>query len=336
MPVYDLPMRNDASAPRFDEDKPCELANYFEELEDLFERHRVSDAADRKRSAVRYVSVDVRELWQYATAWDDPRRSYEDFKAEVYALYPEATDTFRYTAWDLEALVNEQAQREMQSTEDLHAFYRKFIVISTFLVKRNRLSTLEQARWFLGAFSGNQAGHLRQRLELKHPDAHINDIPDFVDIFEEAQLVLRRQLYSAQATGATAPEAPRHPEKRNATTARAPNAAPLTVAPSTPTIFSSRPAPMAAPLTPDTATGPCQKGSTAPTAISAAASAPRATRGPLSDYPPMMEHPSSQGSTSSDREHRKRGAKGCNHTSTVGNLSTTAGWRLAHVAMSLR
>lgn len=122
-------------------------------------------------------------------------------KAEVYALYPEATDTFRYTVWDLEALVSEQAQREMQSIEDLHAFYWKFIVISTFLVKRNRLASLEQARWFLGAYSGNQASHLPQRLKLKYPDAHTNNIPDLVDVFEEAQFVLRQHLFSAGGTG---------------------------------------------------------------------------------------------------------------------------------------
>ncbi|KAH9976150.1 hypothetical protein BGW80DRAFT_1548636 [Lactifluus volemus] len=136
MPDYDLPTRNDVSAPWFNEDNPHELAGYFKELEYLFERHRVSDAAQRKQSAVRYVSADVRELWQCAASWDDPTRSYEAFKAEVHAFYPEATDTLRYTTWDLSALVNERARCEMESVEDLGAFYRKFMVISTFLIKR--------------------------------------------------------------------------------------------------------------------------------------------------------------------------------------------------------
>jgi Eukaryotic translation initiation factor 4G1 len=216
MPVHDLPTRNDVSAPRFDEDNPRGLATYFEELEHLFARHRVSDATHRKRSAVRYVSVNVRELWKCAVTWSDPARSYEDFKAEVYAFYPEVTDAVRYTTGDLDALVNERAQREIQSVEDLDTFYQKFIVISTFLVKRNRLSTLEQARWFLSAFSGDQAECLRQLLELKYPDAQIGTIPHLRDIFQAVQFVLQWELDPAVATTATAPEAPRQLGERNA------------------------------------------------------------------------------------------------------------------------
>jgi peptidoglycan hydrolase-like amidase len=58
------------------------------------------NATERKQSAVRYLSANVRELWKCTAAWDNPTRSYEDFKAEVYAFYPEATDAFRYTPSD--------------------------------------------------------------------------------------------------------------------------------------------------------------------------------------------------------------------------------------------
>ena len=323
MPVYDLPMRNEASAPRFDEDNPRELASYFEELEYLFEKYKIGHPVQRKRSAVRYVSVDVRELWQCAAAWDDPTRSYEDFKAEVYAFYPETTSAFRYTR-DLDALVNERAGREMRCIEELGAFYRKFIIISTFLVKKNRLSKLEQARWFLCAFSGDQAMHLRQRLELKYPDADIDDTPNLVDIFEEAQFVLRRQLYSAQ-TGATAPEAPRYQEKRNAMIARPPTAAAFAMASSTPSTTSSAIlAPAGAPLTPDTATEPRQNGATVSTATSTAPSTPQAISGSLSDLPPVVELTSSQSGTSRDRRRMKRSANDSNYMSVVGNASPAA------------
>ena len=309
MPVYDLPTQNDASAPRFDKDNPLGLAGYFKELEYLFEKHRVSDATQRKQSAVRYVSLDVQELWQCAAAWGDPTRSYEAFKAEVHAFYPEATDAFRYTTWDLSALVNERAQREMESIEDLGTFYRKFIVVSTFLIKRDRLSTLEQARWFLSSFSGNQITHLQQRLELKNLKAHFDDIPDLGDILEEAQFVLLRKRYSSRVVGVTTPsppQAPWRPEKQNATKARAP--ASVQSAPTPSTSFSVILAPAAAPLTPESAMGPCDKRSTISTTILSAASTSPAANGPLSDHPPVMEQTISQSGMSCDRRGGKRSA----------------------------
>ena len=226
-------MRNDVSAPRFDEDNPRELASYFGELEYLFHRHRVESATERKQSAVRYLSASVRELWQCTAAWGDPTRSYEDFKAEVYAFYPEATDAFRYTPLDLEALVNEQAQCEMQSVEDLGAFYRKFIAISTHLIKTHRLSASEQVRWFLGAFTGDQAARLWQLLEPRY-----NDIPDLGEIFLAVQFVLR---HSPGVRVAIAPEVPWHLEKRKEATAAhiATAAATLATAPSIPSTTSS-------------------------------------------------------------------------------------------------
>ncbi|KAI0250916.1 hypothetical protein BJV78DRAFT_510972 [Lactifluus subvellereus] len=241
MPVYDLPMRNDVSAPRFDEDNPHELASYFGELEYLFDRHRVGNATERKQSAVRYLSANVRELWQCTAAWDDPTRSYEDFKAEVYAFYPEATDTFRYTPFDLEALVNEQAKCEMQSVEALGTFYRKFVAISTFFVKVHRLSALEQVRWFLAAFTGDQAAQLRQLLEPRYPNAHIDDTLDLGEIFLAGQFVLRRQRYSADVRVAMAPEVPRHLEERKGATAAHTTTAAATsaTAPFTPSTTSS-------------------------------------------------------------------------------------------------
>jgi hypothetical protein len=325
MPVYELPTRNDVSAPRFDEDSPRGLVSYFEELEYLFERHRISDPAQRKQSAVRYVSVDVRELWQCAVAWDDPTRSYEDFKAEVHAFYPEASIAFRYTTWDLGVLVNVRAQHEIQSVEDLGAFYRKFITISTFLVKSGRLSILEQAKWFLAAFSGKQATHLRQRHELKYPSVHIDDTPHLGDIFEAAQFVLLQQLYSAHATGATVPGTPRHPEKQNATKARAPiGAAPVLSSLTPPTASSVILVPAAAPLMSDAALELCQKGSIFSTAMLAAPPTSRAANGPLSDHSAMVKRTISQGDTSPDHMRRKRGEDDSNHTTVVGNAGPAA------------
>jgi MIF4G domain len=308
MQIYCLPTRNDVSAPHFDEDNPHDLETYFEELEYLFQKYSLYDATERKRSAVRYVSVNVRELWQCAVAWDDHTRSYDDFKAEVYTFYPEVTDAFRYTPQDLDALVNERAQGEMQGVKSLGAFYRKFMVISTFLVKRDRLSTLEQTRRFLDALSGDQAVHLQQRLESKYPNAL-----SMKDVLMEAQLLLP-QLYSAHATETLASEAPRHPEKRNATMAREPTATASTISHST----SSAPSfsTLAVPLTPDTALDPCRNDFSTSATIPAAASTSQAACEPPSCHPSITEHTNSR--------RRESSANDSHHTNIVGSAGLAA------------
>jgi hypothetical protein len=63
-----MPMRNERSAPHFDPTKPRELVRYFEDLEDQFQRCGIIDLADQKRWALRYVSVEIADLWESLTA----------------------------------------------------------------------------------------------------------------------------------------------------------------------------------------------------------------------------------------------------------------------------
>jgi len=130
MPYSDLPFRCERSAPRFDAADPSTIWRYFEDLEVLFARHRVSDDAEKKQAATRYPSIEVERLWKYARAFSDPARSYEDFKEEVIQMYPEITRDRMHTLADLEEAVRQAAQKDIRSEEDLGIYYRHFLCIS--------------------------------------------------------------------------------------------------------------------------------------------------------------------------------------------------------------
>jgi hypothetical protein len=106
MPFQDLPARREESAPIFDGSDPCEIGRYFDNLEFLFLRHHVSDDQEKKHAAVRYTSWALEKLWRSMPTFSEHACSYEDFKVEVIALYPEANAEHKYTLMGLAQLVS--------------------------------------------------------------------------------------------------------------------------------------------------------------------------------------------------------------------------------------
>ncbi len=187
MPFQDLPRRREESAPVLDLTDPCEIPRYFDDLEFLFLKHRISDAQEKKRAAVNYPSVAVERLWKTARAFGDPVRSYEDFKAEVIALYPEATVAQEYSLADFDRLVTDRARTPIHAEMELGEYYRDFLVVSRFLIAKGRISAQMQARHFLASFELRLATAVHSRLERKFPD-HLPDDPYKTDDIYDAAL----------------------------------------------------------------------------------------------------------------------------------------------------
>ncbi|KAH9032173.1 hypothetical protein EDB85DRAFT_2145732 [Lactarius pseudohatsudake] len=193
MPFQDLPHRREDSAPVLNLADPCEIWRYFDDLEFLFLKHRVSDNQEKKRAAVRYPSVAVERLWKTARAFGDPACSYKDFKAEVIALYPEAIAAQEHTLADLDMLVAHCARTAIRSEIELGAYYCEFLIISRFLIAKSRISAPTQARYLLASFEPRLATAIHARLERRFPD-HLPDDPyDTEAIYDAALYVLAWQ-----------------------------------------------------------------------------------------------------------------------------------------------
>jgi hypothetical protein len=90
----------------------------------------------------------------------------------------------------MERLVEERCRIGIRTLGDLGDYYRQFIVITTFLCNKNRLSEIEQSRTFIQGFSLDLCDHISGRLQLKFPD-HLPDDPyHLTDIFKAAQFIL--------------------------------------------------------------------------------------------------------------------------------------------------
>ena len=190
MPLANMPGRSERSAPSFDDSQPEELERYFADLELLLDRHIVTDNQDRKQAALKYLKYRTESLWKTAEAWADVTKTYDDFKAEIAKLYPGSSSDRTYTMGDLDMVIGQYARIGIQSSTDLGEYYRRFILISRYLISKNRLSTQEQSRTFFRGLQPHLEVKVRQRLQQKLIDHFPDDPYPITDIYEAVSYVL--------------------------------------------------------------------------------------------------------------------------------------------------
>ncbi|KAJ6461844.1 hypothetical protein C8R47DRAFT_993378 [Mycena vitilis] len=186
-----MPARGDRNAPQFDSQKPRELLRYFSDLQYLFTRSNVTDSTEKKQHATRFLTVDDQDVWETLDEFTDATKTYEEFKRAVLNLYP-GTDTDRkYSLGDLDALIGEYGRIGMHSKADFREFYRQFIVISKYLVDKQRLSEGERSRAFRRAIQPQSLwDRVDRRLQIKRPDVHPQDPYSVQDIYDAVDFVL--------------------------------------------------------------------------------------------------------------------------------------------------
>ncbi|KAJ7278317.1 hypothetical protein C8J57DRAFT_1576773 [Mycena rebaudengoi] len=156
VPPAQMPARGDRNTPQFDSSKPRELPRYFSDLEFHFTRVGITDATEKKGHSTRFLSVEEQDIWESLDEFK-PTSTYEQFKAAVLKL----------------------------------EFYRQFLVITQFLISRQRLSIAEQCRSFRRAIApAHLWARVHQRLQIKKPDVHPDDPYELADLHEAVQFVL--------------------------------------------------------------------------------------------------------------------------------------------------
>ncbi|KAJ6477710.1 hypothetical protein C8R45DRAFT_757776, partial [Mycena sanguinolenta] len=186
-----MPARGDLNAPHFDSSKPHELRRYFSDLEFLMTRAAVNDDGEKKQHATRFLSVEDQEIWEALAMFKDANKSYDEFKASTLKLYAGNNEERRFELNVLDSLIGQYSRTGVLSIADLTSFFRQFIRITTYLIDKGRLSTIEQCCAFMRAMqpsSFEQA--IRRRLEIKKPDVHPGDSHALKDLYETAEFVL--------------------------------------------------------------------------------------------------------------------------------------------------
>jgi len=189
-PLDNLPGRNERSAPSFNESQPQELDRYFSDLQVLLNRYNIIDDEDRKKAAIRYLKIQAENLWKTTEAWSDPTKTFTEFKAEVFRLYPGATGDRTYSIQNLDLIIGHYTRSGILTAEDLGEYYRRFLLVSRYLISKGRLSTQEQSRSFFRGLPANLEAQTRTRLQQRFIDHFPDDPYDLPDIYDAVSYVL--------------------------------------------------------------------------------------------------------------------------------------------------
>ncbi|KAH9025616.1 hypothetical protein EDB84DRAFT_1564013 [Lactarius hengduanensis] len=208
MPLADLPRRGERGVPSFDGEQPEELGRYFAEVEALFVRHTVTTDQDKKTGTLKYLTTAATErVFRTSDALTDAAKTYDEYKAEIYKLYPGSSDDI-HTILHLDTLVGQRARIGIISELELGDYYRQFKVISKYLISKNRMSQAEQTRAFMRGLQPEMEQQVKQRLQLKFPDHNQQDPYNPDELYDAASYVIQGRtpatISGPTATGATA------------------------------------------------------------------------------------------------------------------------------------
>ena len=196
--TFHMPARGERAAPTFDTSKPRELIRFFEELEYLFDRASLENDSEKKKHVLRYVDFDVEQIWKTFPEFSDPTKNYAAFKAAVLIHYPDASGDYVYSLRDMDLLIGERQRLGISTTADLSDYHLKFVSITSWLIEKKQLGTLEQERGYLRAFQPRLLASINNRLQMKFPDKHPNIPHSIKDVYEAARFILQ--------SAATAPQ----------------------------------------------------------------------------------------------------------------------------------
>jgi hypothetical protein len=202
---YYMPARGEHAAPTFDRTKPRELIRFFEELEYLFTRASLEQESEKKKHVLRYVDFEVEQIWKTFPEYSDPAKTYLEFKAAILVHYPDASGDYVYSLRDMDLLIGERQRIGISNTADLADYHLKFLSITTWLIEKQQLGTLEQQRGYLRAFQPRLLGAINNRLQMKHPDRHPNIPHTIKDVYEAARFILQSATTAPQNYFAPAP-----------------------------------------------------------------------------------------------------------------------------------
>ncbi|OBZ76657.1 hypothetical protein A0H81_03899 [Grifola frondosa] len=202
-----LPLPGERGTPKFDKSQPRTLGRFFTELNILFDRSGTTDAQKQKEAACRYVDIDEANLWMSLTEFNPPD-TFAAFKAAVITLYPGSDGERLYSVTDLDCIVGARTCLGIQNLANLAEYYCKFYAVSSFLIKKQRISKTEQCRTFRRGIPDPLWTRIQHRLEIKLPDHLYDETPYPLDeMHKAAKFVLHgtTQTLTPHADPATLP-----------------------------------------------------------------------------------------------------------------------------------
>ena len=101
-PTIIMPARGERAALLFDKSRPCEIARFFNDLENLFGRAQITADSDKKKFVVYYTDFETKQIWKSFVEFSAATSSYQNFKDVILEYYPDAAGDYVYSMRDVD------------------------------------------------------------------------------------------------------------------------------------------------------------------------------------------------------------------------------------------
>lgn len=203
---FAMPSRRHHSAPIFD-GTPADLPIFFEDFEDLARRASLTDE-EKIIQSTRYVSSDLSDLWRTIPEYEAVPKNWANFKEAIMKLYPRADrkNKRRYNVCDLEAVTEARLSDPVTNVDQLAAYYRAFLPISSFLKTNQLITDREISQTFLRGFSADLRAKIWDRLLSNDKSLYQGDAVPLQDAYDAADHLLHgREGYTGRSLTTSAP-----------------------------------------------------------------------------------------------------------------------------------
>lgn len=128
---------------------PQSLKQFFDEMEILGRECSLSQL-ELIMHTIRYLDGNNYKIWNSCPAAHDG--DWLRFQCSITVLYPGAEDKNWYTVTNLKIFIENQAVVPMQDQIQFGNYYRKFIIMSNWLLDQGHISCQEQNKMFMARF----------------------------------------------------------------------------------------------------------------------------------------------------------------------------------------
>jgi hypothetical protein len=184
-------------APKFHYDKPEELNRFIRQVEELFEKFGVKTDTDKIKYLGAYADARSEREWQGMSS--HTAGNFSDFKKEIIASYPEASEEIRGSLRGLRKIVDKYSQISPADLTQLQAFRRAFSAEAIKLqYEPPLLSNLEMVNCFMEPLTEAFRKRILDKLDLatmvkpaSSRDRRAEDRFSFDEIMEAAISIAR-------------------------------------------------------------------------------------------------------------------------------------------------
>ena len=181
-----MPPPCSVTAPFFSGRVGDSLDEFLVEYDELADDRQLSEQ-QKCETVLRYISPSHRDLWKSLDAYTDG--DWSKLCHDLEGIYASTSTKGQYTRQKLYDFVQYSAKSPITEEDDVHRYYRRFLILSKPLLDSQRMTDEERDGAFWWGFHPQDRAAMTSRLIAKNPDHVEGDAYNYNDVYKVARTV---------------------------------------------------------------------------------------------------------------------------------------------------